>query len=105
MTASSLLRLVRAHTTPQAPVKGKKQENTRADDMEVDDGDSTAPNTSSAATDTNLHNQECATIISNLADLFQQFGIRDQPDIVRTTIETLAQVTRLCPAGRPHSRC
>lgn len=72
--------------------------------MEVDGDNDAAPSTSSA-TSANLHNQECATIISNLADLFQQFGIRDQPDIVRTTIETLAQVTRMCPAGRTYSRC
>ena len=42
---------------------------------------------------------ECAVIISNLADLLQHFGIRDQPDIVRTTIETLAKIARLCTAG------
>lgn len=104
VTASSLLRLVRAHTTTQAPVKGRKQENTGADDIEVDGDDHTAPSTSSAATIASLATQECAIIISNLADLFQQFGARDQPDIVRTTIETLTQVTRLC-TGKPHSRC
>lgn len=95
VTASSLLKLVRAQTTTQAPVKGKKKENPKADDMEMDGDDDTAPSTSSAAA-----TSECATIISNLADLFQHHGIRDQPDIARITIETLAQVTRLCTAGR-----
>lgn len=99
VTASSLLKLVRAQTTLQAPVKGKKKENLKADDMEVDGDDNTAPSTGSAATTANLAISKCATIVSNLADLFQHHGLRDQPDIVRTTIETLALVTRLCMAG------
>ena len=105
VTASSLLKLVQAQTTTQAPVKGKKKENTKADDMEVDGDDDTAPSTSSAASIANSATSECATIINNLADLFQHHGIRDQPDTVRTTIETLAQVTRLCTAGRLQSCC
>ena len=105
VTASSLLKLVRARTTVQAPLKGKAKENTRADDMEVDEIDDNAQSTSAAATSATLATQECATVINNLADLFQQFGTRDQPDIARTTIETLAQVTRLCPAGTWHIWC
>ena len=102
VTASSLLKLVRAQTTTQAPVKGKKKGITKADDMEVDGDDDTAPSTSLAATCANLATQESTTVINNMADLFQHFGIRDQPDIVRTTIETRAQVTRLCASGRLH---
>lgn len=101
MTANNLLKLLRAQTTFQAPLKGKKKENTRADDMEADDAEDIAQSTSSAATSAGLASQ-CATIINNLADLFQQFGTRDQPDIARTTIESLAQVTRLCMAGTSH---
>lgn len=99
MTASSLLKLVR--TTVQAPLKGKKDD-TRAEDMEVDDN---AQSSGTVAKLTSLAQQECATVINNLADLFQQFGTRDQPDIARTTIDTLAQVTRLCTAGTLHIRC
>ena len=99
VTASSLLKLVRSRTTFQAPLRGKKEENTRADDMEVDDIDDNAQSTSTVAPSATLATQECATVINNLADLFQQFGTRDQPDIARTTIETLAHVTRLCTAG------
>ena len=105
VTASSLLKLVQTQTATQAPVRGKKKENTTADDMEVDVDDDTAPSTGSAAASASPPLSECAIVINNLADLFQHHGIRDQPDIVRTTIETLAQVTRLCTAGGQQSRC
>lgn len=100
VTASSLLKLVRAQTTTQAPVTGKKKENTKADKMEVDSDDKTHPSISLAATCANLTTEECAIVINNMAHLFQHFGIRDQPDIVRTAIETLSQVTRLCVSGK-----
>ncbi|KAL3140652.1 hypothetical protein ABBQ32_005218 [Trebouxia sp. C0010 RCD-2024] len=99
VTASSLLKLVR--TTVQAPLKGKKDD-TRAEDMEVDDN---AQSSGTVAKLTSLAQQECATVINNLADLFQQFGTRDQPDIARTTIDTLAQVTRLCTADSVIQAC
>lgn len=73
--------------------------------MEVDDIDDNAQSISTATNLTSLAHQECATVINNLADLFQQFGTRDQPDIARSTIETLAQVTRLCTAGTLHIWC
>ena len=98
VTASSLLKLVQAQATPKAPVKRKK-ETAEPEDMEVDADDNIAQSTGSTRHTGSTVLRDCATIISNLADLFQHFGIRDQPDIVRSTIETLAQVTRLCSAG------
>lgn len=97
VTASSLLKLVQAQTAPKAPVKRKK-ENAEPEDMEVDADNHVAPSKGPTHTGS-MALGDCATVISNLADLFQYFGIRDQPDIVRSTIETLAQVTRLCTAG------
>ena len=96
VTSSSLLKLVRGFTAPLAAPKGKKKQKAEAEDMDIDDNDAaerSAPPASSMTT------TECCIVINNLADLLQHFGIRDQPDIVRAVIETLAHVTRHCSAG------
>jgi len=96
VTSSSLLKLVRGLTASSAAPKGKKKQKAEAEDMNIDDNDTaerSAPPAGSMTT------QECCIVINNLADLLQHFGIRDQPDIVRAVIETLAHVTRHCSAG------
>ncbi len=100
VTSSSLLKLVRGLLTPKAAPKGKKKENTEAEDMDIDEDE---PVESNAAPSSKSLSTECSNIINNLADLFQHFGLRDQPDIVRAMIETLAHVTRNCTAGVPQS--
>jgi len=99
VTSSSLLKLVRGLTASSAAPKGKKKQKAEAEDMNIDDNDTaerSAPPAGSMTT------QECCIVINNLADLLQHFGIRDQPDIVRAVIETLAHVTRHCSAGVSH---
>jgi len=99
VTSSSLLKLVRGLAAPSAAPKGKKKQKAEAEDMDIDDNDTadrSAPPASSMTT------QECCIVINNLADLLQHFGIRDQPDIVRAIIETLAHVARHCSAGVSH---
>ena len=98
VTSSSLLKLVRGMVAPTAAPKAqkKKQQDTKAEYMD-DDGEDPAE-TSAAATGS-MNTNECCIVIKNLAELFQHFGIRDQPDTVRAVIETLAAVTRQCSAG------
>ena len=83
---------------PTAATKAqkKKQQHTEAEYMDEDDENSAE--TSAAATGS-MNTNECCIVINNLADLFQHFGIRDQPDTVRAVIETLAAVTRQCSSG------
>lgn len=99
VTSSSLLKLVRGLAAPSAAPKGKKKQKAEAEDMDIDDNDAAERSTPPASS---MTTQECCIVINNLADLLQHFGIRDQPDIVRAVIETLAHVTRHCPAGVSH---
>ncbi len=99
VTSSSLLKLVRGLTAPSAVPNEKKKQKAEAEDMDVDDSDAAER---SAPLAISMTTQECCIVINNLADLLQHFGIRDQPDIVRAIIETLAHVTRHCPAGVSH---
>ena len=100
VTASSLMKLIKGVITPKTAPKGKKKESTQAEDMEVDDDE---PGETSVALCSKVTTAECAIMITNLADLFQHFGIRDQPDILRTVIETLAYITKHCTTGTPHT--
>ena len=96
VTASSLLKLVRGLVAPVSVAKASKKQADDAEDMDVDD---TEPAGGQAAPTSSAASAECAIIINNLADLFQHFGFRDQPDIVRSVVETLPQVTRQCTTG------
>lgn len=70
-----------------------------AEDMDIDDNDAAK---CSAPPASSMTPRECCIVINNLADLLQHFGIRDQPDVVRAVVETLAHVTRHCSAGVSH---
>ena len=104
VTAGSLLKLVRALIAPVSAAKSSKRQADDAEDMDVDGSE---PAGSQAAPTSSAASAECAVVINNLADLFQHFGYRDQPDIVRSVIETLPQITRQCTAGwsKPSASC
>ena len=95
-TSNSLLKLMRGLVTLKPASKGKQKEKVQSEDIDTDDEE---PNNSSAAPNHTTTTIECGTIVNNLADLFQHYGLRDQPDIVAASIETIAHVTRHCTAG------
>ena len=98
VTCSSLVKVVKALATPAVPSrKGKQQAATdEGDDMVVDNEPEQAYSQADT-TKANLGN--CAVIVKNLAILLQSFGMRDQPDNMRTLVDALVEVTRHVTAG------
>ena len=82
------------------PVSGKsaKQqaavETVEEMDLDVDSGPA-----SSHAGDTKQNWAQCTVIINNLAVLLLQFGLRDQPDILRTIVDAVVELTRQYVTG------
>ena len=99
VTCSSLIKVVKALAVQAVPSrKGKQQAATdEGDDMNVDNE---PEQVYSPADSTKANLGNCAVIVKNLAILLQSFGMRDQPDNMRTLVDALVEVTRHVPAGQ-----
>ncbi|KAK9813253.1 hypothetical protein WJX72_011494 [[Myrmecia] bisecta] len=88
MITASLLKVLRHHNVPQAAGPAKQA----GEDVDMDDGEAEEGPSSSAGG--SQQQQQCAAVISNLATLLQEFGLRDQPDTLRTFADSFAEIAR-----------
>ena len=98
VTCSSLTKVIKGLAAPRSVSKKPAQQPAEeaGDDMDLDADSQPASN---QANDAKQLWAQCAVTINNLAALLQRFGMRDQPDILRTIVDALVEVSRQSTSG------